>query len=74
LYTLAIEWDYHNKRVIETENALAIARNRRDTVFYNKNSGLVAKWEEINAYVKLLYGATSDEAMRISAIRLDRFS
>jgi len=67
---MASTCDQANARAIEAENRFNMARDRRDDFLYNKNSGLIAVAHEVKQYVKAAYGANSDVAKRIIAIRL----
>ena len=67
---MASTCDQANSRAMEAENRFNMARDRRDDFLYNKNTGLIAVTHEVKQYVKSAFGANSDVAKRIIAIRL----
>lgn len=62
------ELRYLNTQVINAEVELENTRMRRDTIMYDKVTGLVVRAQQIKSYIKAVFGSTSPQYKQISGL------
>lgn len=68
LETYLTQLNVHNTNVMQSYAAVSNARIKRDAILYKVKTGLVDTAMEVKAYIKSLFGTTSDQYLQVKSL------